>query len=99
MPAIRVIRGTRAFGGNHSCSQGSQGCAPGSERRTIVRLLNSLQNLPADANGRLLRVNLFDFEKPLGIVIPIFPTQLVPALGDPSHSAPLAVGDFKYAIH
>ena len=53
MPAVVVIGRARAFGRNHRGAQRSLRRALRAERRTIVRLLQPLQHLAADANLRL----------------------------------------------
>src|SRR6185312_10654440 len=62
---------------------------------TVMRLLNALQDLSADADIRLARVDLFYVEQLLGIMLAEFPAQLVSAFGNRAYAAPLAVSDLK----
>ena len=52
------------------------------ERGAVVRLLQPLEDLPADAHGRFLRLDVVDLEEPLGVVVAVLGAQPVAALGD-----------------
>ncbi len=65
------------------------------EGRTIVRLLDALQNLTADADLGLVGIDLLHVEKLFRIVIAELPAQLVTAFWNGAYSAPLAIGNFK----
>src|SRR5581483_8720886 len=68
------------------------------KRGTVVRLLDSLQDLAADADLRLAGVNFAHLEEALSIVLAKFPAQLEATLGNAAHAAPLAVADFENII-
>ena len=55
MPPVVVVGGARAFGRDHRRAQRRLRRALRAERRAVVRLLQPLQHLPADADRRLLR--------------------------------------------
>ena len=87
MASIGVISGASAFGGDHGGAERSLRRAKRPEGRTIVRLLNPLQDLPADTDRGLFGIDLFDFEEPLGIVI-----NDLPKIGAPATRALEAAG-------
>ncbi len=95
MPAVGVVSGARAFGGNHRGAQRRLRRAGLSERGAVVRFLQAAKHLPADALAGFLRLDILHFEQPLGIVVAIFVAQLVSALGNDADAAPLAVADFE----
>src|SRR5262245_43318342 len=96
MAAIGVIGGASAFGRDHGGAQWSLRRAERPEGRAVVRFSNALQDLPADTDGRLFGIDLFDFEEPLGIMIAKFTTQPEAAFGNRSDSAPFAITDLKH---
>ena len=67
--------------------------------RTVVRFLYTLQNLAADANGRLLSINLFDVKNAFGVVVPEFATQLVATFGNGADTAPFSIADLEYFVY
>src|SRR5215472_975489 len=69
------------------------------ESRTIVRLLNSLEYQTADADGRLLSVDLLNLEDSFGVMIAQFVAELIPALRDGSDPAPFSVIDFEDVVY
>src|SRR5215831_14666971 len=91
MTAIRVVRSTRPFSGNHRRTHRMLRRAFFSKSRAIVRFLNPFQYLPANARRRLLRVNLFDVKNALRVVVFELPAQFVPALWNRAHAAPFPV--------
>ena len=88
MPAVRIVGGTGAFSGNHGCAERMFGSALFPERRTIVRFLHAFQHQAADANLRLLRVDLFGLKNSLCIVIAKLITQFVAAFRNRTDSTP-----------
>src|SRR4030095_10138228 len=96
MASIGVISGARTFSGDHGGTQRSLRRAERPEGWTVVRLLDPLQYLRADTDRRLLGIDLFDFEEPLGIMIAEFIAQPKPAFGNRSDSAPFAVTDLEH---
>ena len=99
MPAVCVIRGARAFGGNHGRAERMLGSALLSKRRTIVRFLHAFEHQAADANLRLLCVDFFGLENSVGIVIAKFIAQFVAAFWNRTDAAPFAVAHFENFIH
>src|SRR5262245_46699844 len=96
MAPIGIVSGASAFGGDHGGTQRSLRSAERSEGRAIVRFPNPLQNLPADADRRLLGIDLFDFKEPLGIMITKFIAQPETTLGNRSDSAPFTITDLEH---
>src|SRR5215831_14457375 len=96
MAPIGVISGASAFGGDHGSAQRSLRRAERPEGGAVVRFSNPLQDLPADADRRLLGIDLFDFEEPLGIMIAKFIAQPKPALRNRSDAAPFAITDLEH---
>src|SRR6266436_6791346 len=99
MPPVGVIRGAGAFSGHHGRAPRSLRCAKRPESRAIVRLLNPLQDPPADTDRRLFGIDLFHFEEPLGIMIAKFIAQSEAAFRNGSDSAPFAVADLEHFRH
>src|SRR5215813_234638 len=96
MASIGVISGASAFGRDHRSAQRSLRRAERPEGGAVVWFSNPLQNLPTDADRRFLGINLFDFEKPLGIMIAKFVAQPKPALRNRSDAAPFAITDLEH---
>ena len=63
-----------------------------------MRLLQPLEDLPADADRRFLGLDVVDLEEPLGVVVAILVAQPVAALGDQADAAPLAVADLEDVV-
>src|SRR5215469_15578122 len=61
-------------------------------------LLDAFENLPADAYGGFIGIDLFHFENPFRIVFAVFPAQLVAALRNPAHAPPTSIRHLKHAI-
>src|SRR5579859_7863849 len=99
MTSVGVIRGAGALRRNHGRAERRQRGAESSKCRTIVRLLDAFQNLSADAYRGFFGVDLFHVEELLGVVLAILPAKFVSALWDPPHTTPLAVRNFKNAVH
>src|SRR5215468_10205833 len=99
MAPIGVISGASAFGRDHRSAQRSLRRAKRPEGGAVVRLSNPLQDLPADADRRLLGIDLSDFEEPFGIMIAKFIAQPKPALRNRSDSAPFAITDLEHFRH
>src|SRR5687767_1178717 len=95
MTAVGVISRTRALGRDHGRSQRPPRRAGCAERGTIMRLLNALKNLPADADGWLPGVDFSDFENPRRIMIAEFVAQFIAALRNAADAAPLPVAHLK----
>src|SRR5262245_37894304 len=95
--SIGVISGASAFGRDHGGAQRSLGRAERPEGRAVMGFLDPLQNLPADADRRLLGIDLFDFEESLGIMIAKFIAQSKTTLGNGSYTAPFAITDFEHS--
>src|SRR2546421_11718269 len=98
MTAIGVVRGTRALGRDHRRPQRSFGCALRGERRTIARLLEPLEDLPADAQDRLAGDDGADVEQSLGVVPAVLVPQAIAALRDRADAAPLPVTDLADVV-
>src|SRR4029450_5852964 len=96
MAAIGVISGAGAFGGDHGRAKRSLRRAKGTESGTVVRLLDPLQDLPADADRGLLGIDFLYFEEPLRVMIAKFVTQPVTAFRNRSDAAPFAVADLEH---
>ena len=96
MTPVGVVCGAGAFGRNHGRAERSLRRAKRAECRAIVRFLDPLQYLPADTDCRFPGIDLFHFEEPLGIMIPKLIAQAIPALGNSTDAAPLAVANFKH---
>src|SRR5215510_11813062 len=99
MAPIGIISGTSAFGGDHGSAQRSLRRAERPESGAVVRFSNPLQDLPAYADRRLLGIDLFDFEEPLGIMIAKFITQSEAAFGNRADAAPFAVANLEHFRH
>src|SRR5215471_6572567 len=65
---------------------------------TFMRLFHALQNKTTDAQGRLLRIDLFNFEDSFRIIVAKFVLQLVPTLRNRAHSPPFPVADLEDVI-
>ena len=99
MAAVGVVGGTRPFGRDHRRPQRRLRRAFPAERRAVVRLLQPLQDLPADADRRFLRSRCSSTSKqPLGVVVAILVAQLVAALRDQADAPPLAVADLEDVV-
>src|SRR5215472_12098553 len=95
MSSIGEVRGAGSLGGNHRRAQRRLRRALLAERRTIVRLLQPLEHLPADTQRRFLRLDVIDLEAALGVVIAVLVAQLETAFGNQTDAAPLAVADLE----
>src|ERR1035438_7825980 len=89
VPAVAVIRRARAFAGHHGRAERPLRRAGFAERRTIVRLLQTLQHGGRDAFGRLLGGNRGDVEHAFRIVLGEFLADAIAAHGNGSDPAPL----------
>ena len=89
VPAIGVIGSTGSLGGHHRCAQRRLRRAFLAESGAIVRLLQPLEDLPADAHRRFLRLDIVHLEEPFGVVVAVFVAELEAALRDQADSAPL----------
>src|SRR5215475_315286 len=69
-----------------------------SKSGTFMRLFHALQDKSTDAQGGFLRIDLFHFEDAFRIVVAEIILQLVPALRNRAHSAPLPVADLEDVI-
>src|SRR5262249_35571729 len=92
------IGGTGALRGNHRRAERGVGRALGPEGGTFLRLLESLQNLTADANGRL-----DDLDRRLGKALGgveggIDRSQPKATLRNDANAAPFSIGDFKHFL-
>src|SRR5262249_57337551 len=96
MAPVGVISGASTFGRDHGGAQRSLGRAELPEGGAVVRFSNPLQDLTADADRRLLGIDLFDFEESLGVMIAKFIAQPETALGNRSDSAPFAITDLEH---
>ena len=98
MAAVGVVGGTGPFGRDHRRAQRRLRRAFAAERRAVVRLLQPLEDLPADADRRFLRLDAVDVEEPLGVVVAILVAQLEAALRDQADAPPLAVADLEDVV-
>src|SRR5579864_5370207 len=97
LASAKVIVGrARAFGRYHGSAQRIFGRALHSKGRTLVRLLEPLQNQSADALRRLLRGLASEGESAVGIVFLKSSAQLKTAGGNLAQAAPLSRRNFKY---
>src|SRR5215467_9929299 len=69
-----------------------------SKSGTFMRLFHTLQDKTTDAQGGLLRIDLFHFEDAFRIVGAKLVLQLVPTLRNRAHSAPLPVANLEDLI-
>src|SRR4029077_16434222 len=99
MPAVSVIRGARAFCGNHGRAERMLGGALLSKRRTIMRLLHAFEDEPADADLRFLRVDFLGLKDSVCIVVAKFIAQFVATFWNRTDAAPFAVAHFEHFIH
>ncbi len=60
-----------------------------------MRFLQPLEHLPADAQARLLRLDVVHLEEALGVVVAVLVAQLEAAFGDQADAAPLAVAHLE----
>src|SRR5262249_32855617 len=98
MTAVGVVGGTGSFSGYHRGTQRPLGGAFFAKRGAFVRLLQALQDLPADAHRRFLSFQVVYFKEAFGVVIPVLVAQLVAALRDQADAAPLAVADLEHLL-
>src|SRR5215831_19768183 len=91
MTPVSVIRCAGALGRNHRRTQRRLRSAQRAKRLAVVRFFNALQDLTADAVGRLLGVDSRHVEPPLRVVLAELLAQPVAASGDGTDAAPLAV--------
>ncbi len=98
VPPVGVVRRARPLRRHHRRPQRRLRRAFLAERRAVVRLLQPLEHLPADAQRRLLRLDVVHFEEPLGVVVAVLVAQLEAALGDQADAAPLAVADLENVV-
>ena len=95
--AVVVVRGAGAFGGHHGGAQRRLRRAFRPEGGALVRLLQSLEHLPADAHLGLARADVLHLEDALGIEVAELVAQLVTALGNDADAAPTPVGNGEHA--
>src|SRR5215475_673903 len=69
-----------------------------SKSGTFMRLFHALQDKTTDTQGGFLRIDLFHFEDAFRIVVAKLVLQLVPALRNRAHSAPLPIADLEDLI-
>ena len=63
-----------------------------------MRFFQAVQDLAADALVRFARFNAFHLEEPFRIMLPVFVSQPIAALGDDAHAAPLAIANFEHVV-
>src|SRR5262245_43461187 len=73
-------------------------CALFTERGTVLRFEDTLQDRSADAQRRLQCVDFLDLAKALSIEVAKFVPQLVSAFRNRSDTPPLTIADFKNGI-
>src|SRR5579884_2189936 len=95
MPAVSVVGRTGTLGRDHRGAQRRLRGALFAEGWTVGWFLQALEHLTANTRRRFLRLDVTNLEEPLCIVIAIFVTKLVAALGDRADATPLAVADLE----
>src|SRR5947209_2916284 len=75
VPPVGVVRGAGALRRNHGGPERCIWRALPPESGAVARLLDAPQNLPADADRGLVRLDVLDFEATLGVVIAVLPAQ------------------------
>src|SRR5262245_23751443 len=98
MPSVGVISRASALGRNHCRAERMLWSAAFSKRRTIMRLLDTLQHQAADALVRLEGCYLFDIKQTFGVMFSKFPPQFVATLGNRANTPPLSVAHFEHLI-
>src|SRR5437763_15686541 len=98
MPAVSIIGGTGAFRRYHRGTQRHLWRAFLAKRRTLVRFLQPLEHLPADAHRRFLRLDVFHLEEPLGVAVAVVVAEFESTPGDHADAAPSAITSFKDLI-
>ena len=96
---IGVIRRARSFGRNHRRPQRMLWRAGLSKRRTIVRLLEPFEDLPADADRGLLSLDAGDGKPGLGVQAAILGTEAESTHRNHSDPAPFPVTDLEDILH
>src|SRR5439155_12899980 len=96
--AVGVIGGAGTFRGDHRGAERRLGSAARAEGGTLARLPEPLQDLAADAEGRLTRHDVGDLEELFGVVVAVLIAQSVATLRNRSDAAPLAVADLEDLI-
>src|SRR3954467_3009942 len=98
MASVRVVGGAGALARDHGGAERGERRAFLPEGGTFARLLDSAQNLAADADLRLVGLDVLHLEAALGVVVAVLPAQPVAALRDGSHAAPLAVANLEDVV-
>src|SRR3954468_11465512 len=98
MASVRVVGGAGALARDHGGAERGERRAFLPEGGTFARLLDSAQNLAADADLRLVGLDVLSFEAAFADVDPFLPGQLVAALRDGSHAAPLPVANLEDVV-
>src|SRR5690242_10356775 len=91
MPSVREVGRTRAFRRYHRRTQGILRRAGLAESRALVRLLQSAENLAADADRRFFRLQIGHLVDALGVEVFIRGTQTIATHGNRSDATPFAV--------
>ncbi len=99
MSAVAIVRGARAFGAHHRRAQRIFGRAAPDKRRAIRRLLQSFQDLRADALRRFLDVELGDAENFFRVVRGKLGTNAQSAPRDLAEAAPFLIRHLENALH
>src|SRR4051812_5169886 len=87
MPAICVIGGACPFRRDHGRAERGLRRARPAELRAVVRLLESLEDQAADAEGRFLRLDVVHREPRLGVEVAIRLAEPVAAPRDQADPA------------
>src|SRR5208282_6459453 len=99
MAPIVVVGGACSFTRDHRRSQWVFRSTSHAKRGTIRRLLQSLQNLGADALGGFVYCNFTQIEDSVRVKSGVFLAQTQTTLRDRADAAPLLVCDFKHLSH
>src|SRR5262245_14511048 len=94
--SVVVIGRTRAFRRHHGSAERVLWRAGFPEGRALVRLLEPLEDQPADADVRFRHAKALDGEALFRIKFGISVAQAVAALRDRADAAPLAIGNLEY---
>src|SRR5262249_20098562 len=92
------MRRAGAFARNHRGPERRQRRALLAEGGTLVRLLQTTQDLTADAHRRFFGLEPGDVEQMLGVEIAIRRPQAIAAARNEADAAPFAIADFEDVI-